>query len=117
MVAKTYQLDIPDVGSFTVRRRNMAVSVAITAEYNRLTEGQNSVSDFFGRFCTVYSTLKVLIVAGPEGWNLEELDPDDEESYNLMHKVYGGIREKEDFFRRGVSPAGKAAGAGGSTQS
>ena len=111
-MSKTYQLEVPGVGSFEIRRRAMAVSIAVTAEYNRLTEGQDVVSDFFGRFCTVYATLKVLIVSGPRGWDLDEMDPDDEQSYETMNKVFAAIRAQEDSFRRGISAERQSAGEG-----
>lgn len=99
MTSATYQLEVEGVGVFEVRRRNMRVTAQVGAEFNRLTEGQTSLSPFFGQFCDMFATLKVLIVSGPDGWDLDNLDPDDPDSFELMGKVYGAIKEKEAFFR------------------
>jgi hypothetical protein len=102
----TYMLEVEGVGSFEVRRRSMRISTAIAAEFNRLTEGQEQLSSFFGHFCQVYATLKVIIAKGPDGWDLDALDPDDADSYDQLIKVFTAIREKEAFFRSGLQARG-----------
>lgn len=108
----TFVVEVPDVGSFECRRRTMRVAIAITAEYNRLTEGAPVVSDEFNWLCSFVSYLKVMIVEGPEGWNVDEVNPDSEEEMATLNKVYREVKAAEARFRAGGGSEPKAEGEG-----
>lgn len=114
---KNYQIVVDGVGAFEVRRHTMITHAKIGSEFNRLTEGQSEVSNFFGRFCMVFSTLKSLLVSAPTGWDLEALDPTDPDAFDQMYRLFDQIMEKEKFFRSGGQQDGQEAGAGSSQKS
>jgi hypothetical protein len=111
----TFTVAVEGVGSFTCRRRTMRTAIAITAEYNRLTEGAEQVTDEFAGICNFISYLKVIIVAGPADWDPYLADPDSEADMDKMRKVYVAVKDAEARFR--ASPGADAqkpgAGAGG----
>jgi len=99
MESRTYTVDVDGVGAFECRRRNMRLLAAINAEYNRLTEGADSVSDEFSSLAEFLAYLRVTIVSGPEGWDVYEADPDDPEETQRLQKVYEEVRKAEARFR------------------
>lgn len=98
--AKEFEVHIEGVGAFTFARRNMRRELAIASEYSRLTEGVDTPSAFLETVAGWISTLKVLTLRAPDGWELDELDPLDDESYAVLVKVHAALREKEGSFRR-----------------
>lgn len=110
-MADNYFVDIDGLGAFEVMRRTMLANNKIRSEFNRITEGQESLSEAFEQFCVVFSTLKALVVKAPTGWNLDNLDPDDDNSYQQMYSLYFKIVEKEKFFR-GKDQGGQNTSAG-----
>jgi hypothetical protein len=112
--SKEFDVHVDGVGSFTFARRNMRRELAIGAEFSRLTEGVDTPSDFLQDIAGWISTLKVLTIKAPDGWDLDELDPLDDESYAVIVKTYSALRAKEDSFRRkaGATSEGKRPGNG-----
>lgn len=110
---RTFTVDVPGVGTFECRRRTMRVLAAISAEYNRLTEGAQEVSDEFASFCDFLSYLKVMIVSGPEGWDPYEADPDEPGAMEKFQTVYREVQSAEARFRQrsGGDDQGQGAGA------
>ena len=95
-----YQVQVDGLGSFTFGRRTMRDEFAIAAEYSRLTEGVQTPTDFLRIFATAFSTIRAMQVSSPNGWDVEKLDPVDEDaSFAQMMSVYDAIRAKEADFR------------------
>ena len=103
---KQHGLDVPGTGSFTFRRRVMADTFRIGAEYSRLTEGVSAPSPWLDAFATAYATLKVLTVEAPAGWDMAEMDPEDDASYAKIMGVFGTLRAAEARFRLGNGTPG-----------
>lgn len=97
---------------FTVGRRVMRDEFAIGAEYSRLTEGVETPTRFLSYYARAFATAKVLLVAAPAGFDLEKLDPLEEDSYAKLIALYEAIIAREDDFRRKNGAGIKASGAG-----
>ncbi|WP_295455304.1 hypothetical protein [uncultured Thiodictyon sp.] len=103
MADLTFMVPVDAVGVFECRRRTMRVAVAITAEYNRLTEGAESIGGEFAGICNFLAYLKAMVVRGPDGWDPYAIDPDDEAAVAALQDVYAAIKTAEGRFRK---PAG-----------
>lgn len=95
-----FQIQVEGLGSFTFARRTMRDEFAIAAEYSRLTEGVQTPTDFLHYYARAFSTIKVLQVVGPDGWNVDQLDPQEDASYAQMIGVFDALRAQEADFRR-----------------
>lgn len=111
MTPTTYSVTVDGVGTFTFAKRSMRSNLAVAAEYSRLTEGVENPVPFLDTVATWMSTLKVLTVNAPDGWVLDDMDPEDTDTYARLGKVYSALRGKEDSFRRGANPVGPPTGA------
>lgn len=100
----TYPLVVDGVGTLEVRRRTLRVEIQVGAEFARLTEGQEQIPGWLRDLCEMTSTAKVLVVRGPDGWDVDAMDPQEPATYEKLAKVYQAIREAEGRFRR--PPAG-----------
>lgn len=111
----TQVVTVEGVGAFVCRRRTMRVAVAISAEYNRLTEGAEIVSPEFAGVCNFMAYLRVIVITGPDGWNPYDVDPDDNEAMDVLRKVYVAIKDAEARFRGkpGKEPQVQSEGSGG----
>lgn len=109
---KEFTITVEGVGAFTFARRNMRKEIAIGAEYSRLIEGVPTPTPWLDMVCGWISALKVLTLKAPEGWDIEELDPLDDENFTLLGKVHASLREKEGSFRVKPNVEGEAVGAG-----
>ena len=103
-----FPVDVPDVGRFTFAKRRMDDEFAIQVAYARRIDGIQFPTDWLELVGTWLATLSVLTVRGPEGWNLEEMDPLDPDTYAKLKKVYDSLREKEQSFR--PKPVGGSEG-------
>lgn len=112
MTEQTHVIEIAGIGNFTFRRRVMRSEFQIGAEYSRLTEGVSTPSAWLDMFATAFSTLKVLTVEAPAGWNLEDMDPADNDTYRKIMEVFGQLRAAEDRFRLGHGTAGAHGSSG-----
>lgn len=90
---------VDGVGNFTFGKRTMADEIKIQVEYARIIEGVEP-TEWLSRVGGWISTLKVLTVRAPEGWDIDEMDPLDEKVYEDMMLVYLALRSREDTFRR-----------------
>ncbi|NCC29690.1 MAG: hypothetical protein EOM22_16505 [Gammaproteobacteria bacterium] len=108
---RTFKLDVDGVGVFTVKRRTVLVEIEIAAEINRLLGGQDAVSNWLAGLVATVATLKVQLVDVPKDFDIDALDPDDPESYDLMNRVYRAVKAKEGEFRSGKRAAGKSEDA------
>jgi hypothetical protein len=88
----------------------MGTQMKIAAEFSRLTEGVKTPTPYLEQTSDCLATLRVLIASAPEGWNVDELDPLDADSYLQMLRVHGALRAREDGFRRKPKQASPASG-------
>lgn len=107
-----FTLTVDGIGAFTFGRRNMRREIAIGAEYSRLIEGVPQPTPWLDTVAGWISALKVLTLKAPEGWDIDELDPLDEESYAKLGKVHAALRAKEGSFRSRSNAPVQAGGAG-----
>jgi hypothetical protein len=105
-----FTLPVEGVGVFTFAKRTMRAHLAVEVEYSRLTEGVETITKFCGDVASAMADLKVLTVSAPKGWDVEELDAADDESFNLLMKVWSAFREREVTFRKGAQAPGAGAG-------
>jgi hypothetical protein len=99
---------VDGIGKFTVGRRKMADEVAIQREYALILGGAEPTSwlHIVGNWI---ATFKVLIVFAPPGWDIDEMDPLENATYEKMKRVYDAISEKELSFRGRNGVDSKAA--------
>ena len=106
-----FTITVDGVGPFTFARRLMRDELSIAAEFSRICEGVETPNEFLLTVGSWMATLRVLTVHAPDGWDLDAMDPLDNETYARLFKVYSALRAKEGSFRR-KSAAGKGDGAG-----
>ena len=109
----TILVHVDGLGTFEVRRRTMRVAIAITAEYNRLTEGADQVGPELGSVCNILAYLKGMIVSAPDDWDPYALDPDSADDMALIEQVYSAIKADEGRFRTGAGAQPQGPGTGG----
>lgn len=110
--ATDFVVPVDGIGVFTFAKKSLRDQFAIEAEYSRLTEGLDSVTTFLWNIATATSTLVVLTVSAPPGWDIETLDPEDPESYLKLMKVWGALRDKQAAFRQAAKKPGEGEGQG-----
>lgn len=99
-MVKTQVVNVDGVGSFEVSQRTVRQALAISAEYNRLTEGAEMVAPDFQAVCDMMSYLVVMVVKAPDDWgDVYLMDPDDEEAMLKVRAVYSALRAAEARFR------------------
>lgn len=104
--------EVPGIGQFTFAKRTMRLEIRASVELRRLTEGV-VMDDFTLTFLRAMADLKALILQAPDGFNpsdLDDMDPDDDDTYGRILKVWGALREQEATFRR-AREASKGSGA------
>lgn len=106
--ATDFHVEVPNVGTFSFAKRTLRDEMRIAAEYSRLTEGVETPSTWLAIVAGWISTLKVLTVSAPDGWNIDAMDPLDKETYDRLREVHVALRAKEDSFRAGTGKAGQA---------
>ncbi len=110
MTDRTYNVNVEGIGNFVCRRRTMRVAVAISAEYNRLTEGASTVSKELDAIADFLSFLAVVVVSGPEGWDPYLCDPDSAQEIERLQSVYRAIKDAEARFRAGADKDAEKSG-------
>ena len=108
----TFPVTVDGFGTLLCQKRTVRVAVAVTAEYNRLTEGAEEVSGEFASVCNFLAYLKVVVLSGPDGWDPYGVDPDSEAAMEVLHKAYRAIKEAEGRFRSKPDAQPEVAGAG-----
>lgn len=105
-----FTVPVEGVGRFVFGKRTMADELAIQREYADIIQGIEPTVwlETMGGWLSV---LRVLTVDAPAGWDLDELDPLDEETYAKLSRVYEELRNQERSFRGGQKPSGEAASA------
>jgi hypothetical protein len=112
LLATDFYVDVKDIGRFRLAKRTMRDEFQIGAEYSRLTEGVDTPTPWLAQMATMVANLKVLAVTVPEDWNIDEMDPLDDESYSRIFRVYEALRAREDSFRSGIGKSSEKTGQG-----
>lgn len=105
-----FVVSVEGVGSFTFASRTMRDELAIQAEYARIIDG-TIPTVWLELLAGWLSALRVLTVRAPEGWDIDQMDPLEPETYERLKAVHAALVAKEASFR--AKPA--AGGEGGST--
>lgn len=106
----TFTLNVDGVGTFTFHRRTMREEMRIAAEHSRITEGVDKPTPYLELVSTWMATLKVLTAKPPEGWDIDNMDPLDGDTYVRLQSVFSALRAKEGSFRGQPASGGQAAG-------
>lgn len=110
--ATDFFVDVEGVGRFVFAKRTMRDELRIAAEYSRLTEGVETPTEFLSTIAGWISTLKALEVEAPHGWDIDDMDPFEDESHQKIFKVYAELRVKEGSFRKAKNPGSEGNGPG-----
>ena len=94
-----YIVPVEGIGNFTFGRRKMADEIAIQREYADIIGGVPATA-WLATVGTWLSAFKVLTVRAPAGWDIDEMDPLDDETFEKLKRVYDALCEKELSFRR-----------------
>lgn len=97
--ATDFSVDVEGVGTFQFGRRTMRDEIKIQVEYARLIEGVEP-TEWLAVVAGWIATLKVLTVMAPADWDIEEMDPLDDETYARLARVHQALVDKERSFRR-----------------
>lgn len=106
-----YTVPVDGLGNFKFGRRKMADEIQVQVEYSRLIDGVEP-TQWLSLVAGWISTLKVLTVSAPDGWDVDELDPLDDDTYANLKRVYDLLTEKEQSFRRSNGKGGESGRAG-----
>lgn len=104
-----YTVPVEGVGSFTFGRRKMVDEINIQREYANILAGV-SATDWLGTVGTWIATFKVMMVRAPSDWDIDEMDPLDDATFEKMRRVYDALCDKELSFRR--KPGSGSEGSG-----
>lgn len=111
--AKTFAVDVDGIGHFIFRRRFMRDEFRIEAEVSRLTEGVPVPTANLINMANIVAPIKVLCVEAPKDWDIDAMNPFDEEDYKRIAAVHTALATKEKTFRPGNGSPGEDAGKGG----
>lgn len=111
MSDEQFTTHVEGVGAFSFLRRTMRLEMRIGAEYSRLTEGVDTPTQWFELVAGILAAIKVLVVAAPPGWDLEQLDPTDDETWDQLVLIHRALRDQEDTFRRAKKKQSETTGA------
>jgi hypothetical protein len=97
----THEVEVPDIGTFTFRRRTPRLSMqTVSAAIDFIGEpARTSWQSLAG---TIFGTLKVLTVSAPKGWDLDTMDPLDPEDFEKVQRVSEALTAAEARFRKGA---------------
>ncbi len=95
-----FAVPVEGLGTFTFARRRLKDEIAIQVERSKILGGTEFPTDFLWNLGAWLSTIRVLMVLAPNGWNPDELDPLEPETFDEISRVFVALREKEDSFRR-----------------
>lgn len=104
-----FALNIEGIGTFVFGRRTMRDEIKMQVEYAKLIDGATP-TDWLASVCGWISCLTVMTVSSPDGWDIDLLDPMDNESYANLAKVYAALDKKEASFR--AKPKGEDSRTG-----
>ncbi len=102
MTPETFPVVVENVGTFECRRRTLRVEIKIGTAFSRLTEGEDKIPAWLRELCEVVSTVKCLVIHGPDGFDVDRMDPQDEETFGKLIAIYHAILAEEARFRTGT---------------
>lgn len=94
-----YTFEVPNIGRFRYAKRTMKDEMRIGVEFSRITEGAEVLAPYFSLFATAIATQNVLLVEAPEGWDIDAMDPADDDTITKIVAVHMAFRDKERSFR------------------
>ena len=97
-MATTFSFEVAGIGSFTMRRRTIRDQYWMEAEQSRILGGPTR-DEFLSSSALKFATLLRLMTESPDGFDLEAIDPLDQEDVQKIHDIYGRLREEEARFR------------------
>lgn len=106
--ATDFHVDVEGIGHFVFAKRKMSDEAALHVEYSKITQGVETPTAWLQLLGGWMAALKVLTVSAPEGWDIDEMDPLDEDTYENLGRVHLALRTKELSFRKGKTEAGQA---------
>lgn len=93
-----FNVSVDGIGNFVFARRTMRDEMKIQVEYARYIDGVTP-TDWLASVAGWMAALGVLTVSAPEGWDIDEMDPLDNDSYTKMATVYSTLVKQERSFR------------------
>lgn len=104
-----FDVDVDGVGTFRFASRSMRDEIKIQVEFARIIEGVTP-TEWLAVVAGWIAALKVLTVRAPDDWDIDGMDPLDDDTYAKISKVHRLLTEKERSFRRKSSKTNEAAG-------
>lgn len=108
-----FETSVEGVGTFRFAKRTMRDHMKIEVEYARLIDGVQPTT-WLSIVAQWLSTLRVLTVTAPDGWDLDNMDPLSQDTYAKLLKVHTALTDKEADFRglprKDKQEAGKEVG-------
>lgn len=101
---------VEGIGRFRFARRKLADELQIQRLFAEYAGGVEPTA-WLTTLAEYLSTLKVLTVEAPEGWDMDDMDPLDNDTYTKISRVFVALREREERFRAGPAANGQGAGA------
>lgn len=95
-----FPVEIEGVGTFIFGRRTLKDELRIQAEYSRITEGVETPTLMLYTLGIAIATIRVLMVQAPVGFDLDTLDPIEDDTFIQLQSVYEGVKAKEYSFRK-----------------
>lgn len=108
--ATDYRVSVEGVGDFVFAKRTMRDEINVQVEFARIIQGVEP-TQWLQVVGGCLSDLRVLTVKSPEGWDLDALDPLEEDVYAKLVLVHDALIAKERSFRRPKGEGDKAIGA------
>lgn len=108
--ATDYYENVEGIGRFRFARRKLTDEIQIQRFYAEYAGGVEPTA-WLATLAEYLSTLKTLTVEAPEGWDIDEMDPLDNETYQKLNRVFVALREREETFRAVAGKGGKGPGA------
>lgn len=105
-----FVVNVEGVGSFTFGRRTMRDEIAAQVEFARIIDGVQP-TEWLKVVAGCISALRVMTVRAPADWDIEGMDPTDDETYAKLVRVHQALIEKERSFRRKPEPVGEGSSA------
>ncbi|HHA3594133.1 TPA: hypothetical protein ACODIZ_003660 [Salmonella enterica subsp. enterica serovar Newport] len=101
---------VEGVGRFRFARRMLSDELQIQRKYAEYVGGVEPTA-WLATLAEYLSTIGVLTVEAPEGWDMDNMDPLDNDTYAKIARVFVALREREERFRAGAGSDGKAESA------
>jgi len=117
MKSETFEIDVEGLGKFQVKHRTQADYFAIEREYSELTGGISNPSPMLETFAGVCSTLRVLVVQSPDGWDIDKKDLLLPDTRKELIDVFTALRGAEDRFRGIARDKSETSGSGNGEES